>query len=272
MPNETELRAYTALEKAGEMALSRVPGSVRKSSAYQALLQAEILREKPKGGGFVLRVEDPASLSIYLNKQYPGRHYIASNTAAGNVHRYRNSKAGKATAASVVLLRGEHDITLNGAAFDLAVTTENYGCAACVQPAIATQAICIVENLSSFFRAEELLGPSWTFLHPYGRLGNNTFKSLACEKLLHFGDLDYTGLEEYLRLKEHFPNARLYCPNTIEHLWSTYSTPMKPGTQINRRIAKERHDVDVIRIRELIRRTNQFLEQQAFFIPETDRS
>ncbi len=265
MPNEVELRFFARLEKEGFLARSQVPGTVRKSNAYAALVSAQILREEGRGGGYIVRVVDGAALGQHLDSRYPGRHQLHQADAAGNLHRYRDSKAGKRPSAGLVLLRGEGSIQLNGRTLDLGDFTQQFGCFACQKPDLAASRICTVENLDSFLRAEEVLGPDWIFVHPYGRLGKTTFTGLDCQKLLHFGDYDYTGLDEYLRLQASFPRAQLYLPADLESAWQRFSKPLKAGAIPSTRVQSS-DDAGIRRIRQLLATTNQFLEQQALFI------
>ncbi|MBC6995891.1 DUF2220 family protein [Neolewinella lacunae] len=267
MPNEVELRFFERLEKEGFLARSQVPGTVRKSNAYAALVSATILREEGRGGGYIVRVVDAAALGQYLDSRYPGRHQLHQADAAGNLHRYRDSKAGKRPSAGLVLLRGEGSVQLNGQTLDLGSFTRQFGCFACQKPDLAASRICTVENLDSFLNAEAVLGAGWVFVHPYGRLGKTTFNGLNCEELLHFGDYDYTGLDEYLRLHASFPRAQLYLPADLASTWQRFSRPLKAGATASARV-QHSDDAGVSFIRQLLATTNRFLEQQALFIPQ----
>ena len=226
MSSETELRALERIEREGQVARMQVPGTVRSSSDYSLLLQTEILKEIRRGAGRVVTVKDAEAFTRYLDSKYPGRAAEQEVCAIANVHRYRSSKAGRKQAFGVVLLRGEGTVKWNGHAHDLGRATERIGCSACLRPRLRAERICIVENLDTFTQAESLLG-NWTFVHPYGRIGTDTFAGLEADELLHFGDYDFTGLADFLRLRARFPNVRLYLPDALEELWSRYARPLK---------------------------------------------
>ena len=265
MSNETELRSLQRLEREGEVARTQVPASIQKGNRFRQFLEAGILREVSRGSGSCYRVEQPEALREILDHHFPGRHEKAEATAVGNLHRLRDTKGGSRESTGVVLLRGNGPIRLNGHAFALGEATQRYGLAACRQPTIGAKRVCLVENLDSFLQAEDLLGLDWTLLHTYGRLGNTTLSGLQAERILHFGDYDFTGLNEYLKLKRLFPKAALYVPEELERSWETYSRPLKRGATATPAVIRSR-ERPVVRIRELLRTTGRFLEQQALFI------
>jgi hypothetical protein len=271
MSNETELRAFERLEREGELARSQVPASIRRGRPYGQLLEIGTLREVRKGAGRVVRVEQAEKLTAYLNNRYPNRASQLRADAVANVARYRNSKGGRKEAVGVVLLRGQEAIQLNNRLFDLSTVTNHFGLAAAIRPHIQATRICLVENLDTFMRAERLLGPGWTLLHTYGRLGADTLTGLEAERILHFADFDYTGLGEYLLLKRRFPRTEFYLPADLNEVWTRYSCPLKSGVRAPRSVIESR-DEAVVRVRSLLMDTGKFLEQQALFIDLSEPS
>ncbi len=264
MSNETELRALQRLELEGRVAGSQVPRTVRNGNAFQQLLSAGILVEIRSGAGRVITVGKAESFTNFLNARYPGRGELREAEAIANVARYRNTKGGQKTAFRVVLLRGRGVIELNGHSYDLGRATDQFGCASCIMPRIRAERICVVENLDTFSIAEDLLGDR-TFVHPYGRIGKHTLAGLETDDLLHFGDYDFTGLADFLRLKSAFPNARLYLPDNLEELWQAYSTPLKAKANAPDRVLGNTLP-EVKRVLHLLADTGRFLEQQALFV------
>lgn len=264
MSNPTELRTLERLEREGRMAGSQVPRSLRTAGRIPQLLRVNVLEEQRSGSGRVLTVVDPEGLSEMLNTWYPGRFQAAQQTAIDNVARYRSTKAGSKQAFRVVLLRGKGTVSLNEHTFDLGQATDRFGCAACLQPRLRAERICVVENLDTFHEAEGLLGDR-TYVHPYGRIGGKTFGALETEDLLHFGDYDFTGLADYLRLRKSFPQARLHLPPDLESLWGKLSSPLKAKAVVPRRV-RESKLPEVKRVLDLLHRSGRFLEQQALFV------
>jgi hypothetical protein len=267
MPKETELKAFERLELEGQVARSQVPRKLLKSEIFHSLTAAGILGVERKGAGQVIRVLEPEDFQVFLDRTFPGRKTAVVNDGVGNVLRYRNSKGAQKDAIGIVLLRGNGSVILNGKTFDLAKATRHFGCAACLQPALQAPKVCLVENLDTFMQANTLLGDQYTYLHTYGRLGGRTFNALEAEEILHFGDFDYTGLDEFLRLKERFPLTKLHLPDNLETFWHYYSRPLKTGAVTTRRLRNSKHP-DVLRVLKLLSETNRFLEQQALFLPQ----
>ncbi len=246
------------------MAGSQVPGTVRNGHVFGQLLSAGILEEIRSGAGHAIAVTDSSSFTNFLNARYPGRVEPREADAISNVARYRNTKAGRKTAFRVVLLRGRGTIDLNGHPYDLGEATTRFGCASCIMPRMQAERICVVENLDTFAVADTLLG-EWTFVHPYGRIGKDTFGGIETNDLLHFGDYDFTGLADFLRLKSCFPKARLYLPGNLNTLWETFSSPLKAGATAPKRVLHSKLP-EVKRVLHLLADTGRFLEQQALFV------
>lgn len=264
MSKETELRTFSRLAAGEQLAWGSVPKSVQNSNSLSELLATGVLTKVRRGAGRTLIAADLAALERFLDNRFPGRHSGVAGDGIANVKRYRDSKGGKKESIGVVLLRGWQPILVNGAQVDLAYYTEHFSSFSVVKPQLKVQKLCLVENLDTFVIAERVLGRDWTFAHTYGRLGLKTLTGLAAEEILHFGDWDFTGLDEYLRLREQFPQTQLYLPENLEALWTTSSKPLKKGAVITKRL-KESEDTGVIRVLSLLGITNQFLEQQAVF-------
>ena len=82
-----------------------------------------------------------------------------------------------------------------------------------------------------------------------------------------FSDYDLVGLNEYLEIKEANATAQLYVPDNFEDLFDKYSKGTdKLLGQIMTEKVKVSLDPSVIEIRELVIRSNRFLEQEALFI------
>ncbi len=264
MSKETELRTFSRLAAGEQLPWGSVPKSVKNGSSLSELLATSVLTKVRRGAGQVLIAADLVALERFLDSRFPGRHTAAAGDGIGNVKRYRDSKGGKKVSIGVVLLRGWQTISVNEEQVDLAYFTEHFASFSAVKPRLKVKKLCLVENLDTFINAEYLLGKDWIFAHTYGRLGLKTLNGLEVEKILHFGDWDFTGLDEYLRFREQFPQTELYLPENLETLWSTRSKPLKRGAVITKRLQAS-DDPGVLRVLSLLSTTNKFLEQQAVF-------
>ncbi len=267
MSKERELQCWLRLLEAGSIPRSQVPRSVLGRQAFEQLLGAGIIGWERQGSGQALHLLEDESLRQYIARHFPEHETQSGGDAFSNARRYRDSKGAAKTSAQVMLLRGQGVIWLNEGAHEIALGyhTDQFGCFAAVQPRLHTlRPCCIVENLDCFMRAEEVLEPDMVFIHPYGRLGKDSLPGLRAEALWHFGDYDFTGLNDYLNLKAQYPAAQLYVPADLEGLWQKYATPLKPEAVPSRQV-KASQLPEVQRIRALLSATQRFLEQQVLF-------
>jgi hypothetical protein len=271
MSKETELRTFSKLEQGEQLPWTSVPKSVRNSTTLQELLVTNILTKLKRGAGSVLLVMDHSALQQFLDQRFPGRHTAKAGSAFGNQSRYRNSKGAAKTSIGVLLLRGWQTIRVNDDTVNLVFHTQQFGCFSAIKPRLKAPKLCLVENLDCFMKAEQLLGQEWVFAHTYGRLGSDTLAGLEAAEILHFGDWDYTGLDEFLRLRENFSQAKLYVPENLQMLWKSRSTPLKKGAVLTQRL-KQSDDPEIIKILGLLGSTHSFLEQQAIFSPKNELS
>ncbi|PHI18584.1 hypothetical protein CEQ90_17340 [Lewinellaceae bacterium SD302] len=274
MSKELELRYFEVILSNGQVSKTSVPVTVRNSEVYAQLVNASILSEERKGPGKVIRLVDQEAFVKFLDARFPGRKSATGGTAISNQYRYRDSKGGAKSGHGLVILRGWKTIRVNGHRVDLGEATERFGGFACFQPIIETERFCTVENLSCLAGiparldvssdGEAVLDREQVYAHAYGRIGKQTFSELRCPEITHFGDWDYTGLDEYLRLQAIYPQTKLYVPEKLEDYWSTRSKPLKKEAVITRRL-QESQDPKVLRVLNLLGRTNRFLEQEAIF-------
>jgi hypothetical protein len=152
-------------------------------------------------------------------------------------------------------------IVLNGENIDLSRYTNSFGLFSVKEPIIKTDKICFVENLDSFLHAEQLFGDGFIFLHKYGRIGIDSLKNISANQILVFVDYDFNGLDEYLRIKSVCNNATLFVPDNFNDLFENYSKAIDGNQQQSERLASSVL-TEVVRIRELVSKTNRFLEQE----------
>jgi hypothetical protein len=267
MSKERELQCWLRLLEARSIPRSQVPRSVQAGQAFAQLLGAGIIGWGRKGSGQALSLLEAEALRQYIARHFPEHETQSGGDAFSNARRYRDSKGAAKASAQVMLLRGQGAIWLDGGAheIELGYPTDRFGCFAAVQPRLHTlRPCCIVENLDCFMRAEEVLGPGMVFIHPYGRLGKDSLPGLRAEALWHFGDYDFTGLNDYLNLKAQYPQAQLYVPEDLEALWRKFSKPLKAEAVPSRQVQASRLP-EVQRVMALLSATQRFLEQQVLF-------
>ena len=80
-----------------------------------------------------------------------------------------------------------------------------------------------------------------------------------------FSDYDLIGLGEYLRVKETFPHATLYIPENFTALFEKYAAPL-PEKQVAAGKVKDSTEKIVVEIREMVLKSNRFLEQEILLL------
>ncbi|MCB0553793.1 MAG: hypothetical protein KDD02_09605 [Phaeodactylibacter sp.] len=248
--------------KEGVVPERQLPGGIRDSAEFQQLLAGGIIRREKRGRGYVYAIAVPADFEAFWRANFPAE-IVGEQLPGGvaNVARFRDSKALKRPGKRIFLLRGWAQILINGVTVGLEEPTRNFGFFAGKVEEASINKVCSVENLEVFMAAEQILGPSWVFLHPYGRIGKQLLGGIQAEMWLHFPDYDYTGLEEYLRIKEVHPQAQLYIPENLEALHHRFSRPLKAGARMKKR-ARHSGLPEVARVRSLLEQTGRFLEQE----------
>lgn len=247
---------------------SSLPMAVRGSTDWQNWLAARFVEMERRGSKVSFRVIDREALRAIFYQKFP-EEAENDGSAVDNVRAFGDSKARARSSQGVCLLRGWQPTSINDHMVDLGEATAQFGLFAAVLSRLQADRICIVENLDCFRQAEKLLGTEWLLLHTYGRVGREWLGKISCCEMLVFSDYDFVGLEEFLRVREVFQEARFYWPEQYESLLVKYAKPLKKrdeGEQLaTRRVMESQHPI-VVALREQLLRTGKFLEQQALFI------
>lgn len=257
---EVDFKTYQFLLKNKSVSKSAIPKSVLQSDTFQNLLEAEILKSSKFGRGFKIEVSKETEFEKFFNSTFPEQ--VVSKTKSGNIKKYRNSKATKVDTSPIFLLRGFSTYKINGQTVDLKKLTRDFGLFSVAPNSVIADKICFVENLESFLNAEKLLGKEFLFAHKYGRIGTASISMIKAKEVLVFVDYDFNGLDEYLRIKKVFENAKLYIPSNYNEIFKRHSASLKGNKAKMSRAVKTSDDSIVVKIREQVARTNRFLEQE----------
>ena len=257
--NEVDFKFYTGL-KNNSISLNQVPKSIKNSLQFQNLFQAKILDTEKAGRGSKIIIKKLEAYESFYLTYFSDQENIPI-TKASNIIKLRNSKARKTISPSIFFVRGFKNITLNNEVLDLAYFTKSFGLFSTQCPIIQTDKICFVENLDSFFNAEKLFGKDFIFFHKYGRIGIESLKQIFALEIMVFVDYDFNGLDEYLRIKNVYQNAKLYIPDNYIELYEKYSKKISGQQKQSKKVAESKLD-EVIKIRNMVSKTNRFLEQE----------
>ena len=198
--------------------------TVKSNNTFLALVEAEAIVKTKKGGGHRWEAVDREMIQNNLDYLCPNsEHNIEKGERHNNTRKYRSSKAKKRESHRLVFLRGEGKIMLNGKGVFLS-QSEPLGAQV---DKLSAEKICFVENQENFMENAHLISKGWVLVYPVGRIGLSLMNRMSPHHVLHYGDLDYEGLNEFARIKEVFPQAELLVPENY------YEQALKYGMEIH---------------------------------------
>lgn len=260
---EIEFRFYEKLKKLGFVSGSNVPKTIIKSKEFNSLTLSKIVIREKKGRGHIYIINKEDKFNDFYNKCFPNANIKVVDEITSQL-KFKNTKAVFTEKERVILIRGNNNIIVDDIEVDLKSTTQNYGFLGMLFKKLYASKVCYVENLQSFLMADKLLGDEYVYIHFYGRLPKvDILKRLSCEEYLHFGDYDFTGLNEYLRACELYNNCNIYIPNNFDEIFDKYSKT-REEKDVQHKNIKESTNPNVIRIKNKIEK-GLFLEQQILF-------
>ena len=259
---EIDLKYYLELQQ-DEIPLSKIPTGIVNSHVFKNLVDSNIIQIVKNGRGKIARVKNPESYQKFITTYFPQQMDGSSRSA--NIARFRNSKATGRIGSNISFLRGKTNIQVNGIAIDLAEYTDKFGLFSAYNPEISVSKLCFIENLEVFLFAETILDPSYTYLHKYGRVGKEFLTRIKASEVLVFPDYDLVGLHEYLVIQKAFPSATLFLPDNFEDLFKSFAAIL-PEKQIASSAVKNSVNPLIIKIREMVLKSNRFLEQEILLL------
>lgn len=263
----------------GNLASSRLTD--RDRIRLQSLFETEVLASERSGAGKRVVVKNRAALDAFVLRNYPSGLEGRGDTLAPRsraVAELRNSKKARETGPLMVLLRGFDNCELRAGDEVLSVAhwTELAGVAALRLDGRLWEfagVLAIVENLEVFVNFERLKTGAQLALYAQGRLSSRILNwlcspEMAQARIIHCGDYDPVGLDEYLRLKAACPErAELYLPSNLEDLLSRYGKRELLGSSaaVLARLRKS-EDQEVSRVVKLMDRYSVGLEQEVLLL------
>ncbi len=238
--SSTLARKLATLLETGTLPASALGSQARRT--LTPLFEAGILEETRSGSGRSIKVRDHDALMAFSRKLFPSgldsdALFADSLPRAGGILAMRDSKNAASTWAEPVLLRGFDHASLAGPSgnFPVAQLTETAGlCSIRLDEPFRwgfSGRLAVAENLE-FFLSFENTGISCDLvLYSAGRLSCRVIKWLASPlmakcSVLHCGDYDPAGLQEFIRLwKNVGERVTLYVPENLEDLVKQYGKP-----------------------------------------------
>ena len=246
---------------------SAIPETVKKANYFQTFIDTKIilLEGNWKRGSIKLNETEQAYFDTFLKNNFPNE-ITQEIDRANNIKALRNSKGRSTESNTIVFLRGNQLIKVNGIEVNLAFHTQNFGHFSAVLESLVCDKICFVENLYAFLNVEKVITGNYVFVHTYGRVGEKLLDKIQTKEVLVFSDYDFVGLDEYLKFKERFEKTTFFVPENYDFLFQTYSRPLKDTKKETSQKPTERVyksiDQTVVKIRTQIYETQYFLEQE----------
>ncbi len=213
--------------------------SARQCRRLSPLFDSGVLEEERAGAGRRITVQNRQALAAFSRKLFPsGFEYTARTPGimprAHGVLAFRDAKTARTTWAEPVLLRGFGAAVLSGpgGVLPAAELSMLAGLAAIrLEEPFAwgfSGSVAVAENLEFFLSFEAAGLKCDLVIYAGGRLSDRVIAWLASPlmeacSVIHCGDYDPAGLQEYLRLREAMGSrAGLYVPDNIERLLKKY--------------------------------------------------
>lgn len=259
---EIDLKYYLELQQA-DLPFSSLPASITQTAIFKQLVETNIIAITKNGRGKIAGVKNKESFQKFIQTYFPLQ--VSGNSRAANIARLRNSKAKSRVGSNISFLRGSTTIKVNRKDINLKEYTETFGLFSACNPELQVDKICFIENLEVFLAAETIIDSSFTYLHKYGRIGKEFLTGIKAAEILVFPDYDLVGLNEFLIIQQAFPTATLYIPENFDTLFNEVSVIL-PEKQVASTIVKNSKDPLIVKIRDLVIRSNRFLEQEILLL------
>lgn len=220
-----------------EGSISRSKVGARASAALRPLFDIGALKEERSAAGWRLVVSESEALSSFAKSEYPN----GLDARAGPLDRsaavalVRDAKRGANLSGTPVLIRGFTNSKLfsQKGSLDVRAQTELCG-AACfvlstdIQWRYEGKIVALVENLEPFLRFEERFPDYDGAIYCAGRMGERLLDWVESQifDVVHFGDYDPVGLQEYLRLRRRVgERASFFAPPNLHELVERFGKP-----------------------------------------------
>nr|MBF0221336.1 hypothetical protein [Desulfobulbaceae bacterium] len=268
------------LQTQGFIAESRL--GARDRTCLKSLFEAGVLQTARSGAGRRVVLHDANALKSFMSKTYPsGPEGVTAKVSSRSqaIAELRDSKKARTTQPVAVLLRGFNGSTFHSGNQALAVA--DWSAMAGVAALRLDEktlwgfsgTVAFVENLEVFWNFEKLDIKADIAIYAQGRLNSKVLAWLASPamqhaRIIHCGDYDPVGLDEFLRLQSACPGrTELFIPPDLESLLSRYGKKelISDNIAILARLRKNA-DPQVRFVVELINRWGVGLEQEVLLL------
>jgi len=245
-----------------EISHSSISKSLREHGVFKSLGDAQAIEKERKGGGHVWVLKKPLVVEKYLTHTCPNFESLPERGERyNNIHTAKNSKAKGRTSYRLIFTRGKSKYFLNGIPLQ---DTQDDAVGKQLQ-SLQAEKVCFVENLENFMTNKHLIADGWVLVYGIGRIGISLLERISADEILHFGDLDYVGLNEYTRIKLHFPQATLHIPQNYyedaRKVGMTITSSQKASDQLLKLSKTDKEARDIL---EFLHAENIVMEQEGY--------
>lgn len=257
--------------------------SPRSRRRLEPLFDTGVLSETRNSRGSRIILNDKEALSLWVEETFPSGPEgpsIKMPQRAHAVAQYRCSKSGSRLASTLVHLRGFTEASLRRGSdvLPLADLTKTLGVASFLldsAPSWIIQGnVVVVENFEVFLHIEEIIQDIDVAIWSKGRLAERVvdwLASLSDIRILHAGDYDATGLDEYSRLAAALPGqVELFVPHDFERILAQFGKRdllLKPKSTAVLGRLRSTASGTLKTVIDLMDRNGKALEQEALLIP-----
>lgn len=253
----------------------------RDRTRLRSLFETGVLQEERSGAGKKVVVRDKEAVDRFFSHCFPSgvdgcpEELLPRSRAIAEL---RDSKKTSETIPPIVLLRGFNgcELYVDEETIPVVAWTNIAGVAALRIDDRQWRydgTLAVVENLEFFWNIEKLNTGAQLALYAQGRLSGRILDWLASPgmlqaSILHCGDYDPVGLDEYLRLKTACPGrTKLYLPVNLEVLLTRYGKKelLQSSTPVLDRLRKTEDQ----EVRQLVNLLDQYavgLEQEVLLL------
>lgn len=226
--------ARVLLELISRQHITRSAVGARARTALEPLFHTGALKEERSGAGWRICAVNPEAVERFAGAIYPQGLEVAARELdrAGAVAVLRNAKRGVNRSGEPVLIRGFSDAVLESLSGKVDVRGQTSLCGSAVfvladapEWRYTGNRVALVENLEPFLRFEECFLDFDAAIYCAGRMSERFLQWLGCQsfEVVHFGDYDPVGLQEYLRLKKRYGRkASLFVPDNLREMVRRY--------------------------------------------------
>ncbi len=254
--------ALSKLIRGETITVSSLGKTVTGDETFKKLVLLNAIAKVKKGGGRVWLCEKKEIVESHILFLFPNGFVDPDRgDRHKNIRKTRNSKSKNRDSYNLSFARGLCEYEYNG---EVLRNTQGEAIGKSTK-SLSSKKICFVENLENFMTNKHLINDGWLLFHISGRIGSALLERIEADEVMHFGDLDYVGLNEYATIRQRFPSAILYVPEDYFELaleCGMFIDTKQKASNLLLELCKK--DNKVKEVLDFLHKENLFLEQEGY--------